>query len=99
MLTGIGALALIICGVALARAADSAISLWWLRRQRPAPPPGRYESRVWVMDCRYREHKQSHPAHRWVRSAWTTGGVPTSHPNWCAGYADAPGRPGHPSAR
>lgn len=71
-----------IIGAALA-ALNDALTLWWLRRQKPAPKPSGFEKRrVWTMACRF---DQPHPAHRWRRSAWNAGHVPTSHPNWCPG--------------
>lgn len=91
---GIATLILIALGVAIGRAVSAHISLWRLRKQPPAPPPAWYESRVWTMACGYSDARRAHPAHRWRRDAWTSGGRPTSHPNWCPGYAEGTSRPG-----
>lgn len=88
MSTGLAVLALLIIGGALLRASLGALSLWWCRRQAPAPKPGwREQARVWTMDCRWRTARVAHPAHRWRRGALTAGGAPVGHPNWCPGYA------------
>lgn len=91
---GLVALIGILIFVIAAQAAMTSLSLWWLRRQSPSPAPGWPENlRVWTLDCAWSKDHAPHPAHRWRRGAWTVGGTPTSHPNWCPGYTpDVPPR-------